>query len=94
MKERRKWARLTRVLGREGEDARTSVYIYLEVFQYVMLYGLEMWIMTPRIGRLLGGFHHRVARRLMWRQPRRGRDGVWVYPPLEDAMEEAGLQEL
>ena len=24
----------------------------------------------------------------------RGRDGVWVYPPLEDAMAETGLQEV
>ena len=92
MKERRKWARLTRVLGREGEDARTSVYIYLEVFQYVMLYGLEMWIMTPRIGRLLGGFHNRVSCRMVGRQPQRVRGEGWVYLPLEDVMAEAGLQ--
>ena len=36
--------------------------------------------MTPRIGRDLDGFHHRVARRLMGRQSRRVRDGVWFYP--------------
>ena len=41
--------------------------------------------------RVLGGFHHRVARRLTGRQPCIGRDGGWVYPPLEDAMAEAGL---
>ena len=28
------------------------------------------------------------------RKPRQGRDGVLVYPPLEDAMAEAGLQEV
>ena len=44
--------------------------------------------------RVLGGFHHRVACRLTGRQPWKGRDGGWVYPPTEDAMAEAGLQEL
>ena len=93
-KERRKWARLTRVLSREGEDARTSGQIYLALVQLVLLYGSETWVMTPRIGRVLSRFHHRVDRRLTGRQPRRGRDGVWVYPTLEDAMLGAGLQEV
>ena len=34
-----KWARLNRVLSREGADARTSVHIYLAVVQSVMMYG-------------------------------------------------------
>ena len=48
--------------------------------------------MTSRIGRVWGQFHHRVVRRLTERQPWRVRDGVWVYPLLEDAMVEAGFQ--
>ena len=42
--------------------------------------------------RVLARFHHRVARRLTGRQPRKGRCGGWFYPPLEDVMAEAGLQ--
>ena len=34
-----KWARLTRVLSREGVYDRTSVHIYLAVVQLVILYG-------------------------------------------------------
>ena len=44
--------------------------------------------------RVLGRFHHRVDRRLTVRQPRKGRDGGWVYHSLEDVMTEAGLQEV
>ena len=44
--------------------------------------------------RVLGSFHHRVAHRLTGRKTQKGRDGVWFYPPLEDAMAEAGLQEV
>ena len=47
-----------------------------------------------RMKRFLGRFHNRVAHRLTGRQPRRVRDGGWVYPLLEDSMEEAGLQEV
>ena len=70
------------------------VQVYLAVVQLVNIYGLETWVMTPHIGRVLGRFHHRVARRLTGRQPWRGRDGVWIKPPLEDVMAEAGLQEV
>ena len=37
-KERRNWARLTRVLSREGADAETSGQIYLTVVHLVLLY--------------------------------------------------------
>ena len=67
-REQQKWARLTRVLIREGADARTSGQIYLAVVQSVMLYGLETWVMTPHIGRILGGFHQRVDCRLKGKQ--------------------------
>ena len=65
--------------------------IYLEVVQLVMLYRLEMWVMKPGIGRVLGRFHHRVDLRITGRQHRRRRDGVWIYPPLEKVMAEVGL---
>ena len=93
-KEHQKWVRMSRVLIREGVYARTSGSIYVAVSQVIMLYRLETWVMTLLIGRVLGGFRHRVAHRLMGRQYRRGNDVGWVYPPLEDAMTEAGLQEV
>ena len=88
---RQKWARLTRVMIREGADDRTSDQIYLVVVQSVMLYGPETWRITPHIGRVWGGFYHRVACRLAGRQSLQGRDRFWVYPLLEAAMKEAVL---
>ena len=89
-----KWERLTRVLSRYGADARTLGQIYLEVLQSFMLCGSDIWVMTLHIERVLVGFHHRAACRLMGGQFWRGRYGVWVYPPLEDAMAEAIFQEV
>ena len=63
----------------------------VEVVQEVLLYGSETWVMYPRIGRTLEGFHHRVSHRLRGRKKRRGMDGRWVYPPLEEVMLEARL---
>ena len=85
---------MTGMLIREGVDARTLVQIYLAVVQPVMIYRSETWVMTLHIGRLLDGFPHRMARKLTGSKPQRGRDGVWVYPPLEDAMAEAVFQEV
>ena len=91
---RQKWERLTRILSREGADARTSGQIYLAVMKLVLIYGSDTWVLIPCMKGVLGGFHHRVARRLTGRQPRKGWYRVWVYPPLEDAMAKAGFQEV
>ena len=87
-------SRLTGILGREGADARTLVRIYVAVVQAVLIYGLETWVMTPRIGMFWGGFHYRVAHRLTVQQQQRGGDWRWLYTPLVEEMEEAGLQEV
>ena len=44
--------------------------------------------------RVLGGFNHRVDRRLTGGKLWKFRYGCWVYPSLEDMMAEAGLQEM
>ena len=66
----------------------------MAVVQAFIIYGSETWVMTPHIGRFLGGFHHRVDHRLTGRQPRRVWDSVWVYPLLEYAMAGVGLLEV
>ena len=35
-----------------------------KVVHAVLLYGLETWVLTSRIERILGRFHHRVAQTL------------------------------
>ena len=44
---------MTRVVIREGVDARNLGQIYLELVQSFMMYRLEMLVITPRIGRVL-----------------------------------------
>ena len=46
------------------------------------------------MGRDLGGFHNRMARRIKGRQLRRLQDGILDYHPLGEAMRKAALEEL
>ena len=84
-------ARLNCILSIEGADARTSRKIYFVVVQLFMMYGSETWVLTPYTKSVLGGFHHRVDRRLTGWKLQKGRDGGWVYPPLKFVMAWAGL---
>ena len=54
-KARRSWARLLRVMGQEGTYARKLGHLYLEIVHSVLIFGLETGVMTPHIGRFLGG---------------------------------------
>ena len=77
-----------------GKVARVPGMFLKVVVQEVLLFGLETWVMTPRMGRFMGGFQHRVVRRITGRQPNRQVDGSWQYPPLDKDMQEAGLNEM
>ena len=68
-KAQKRWGRMSRILGQEGSDTRNSRNFYKAVFQVTLLFGEESWVVYPRIGRILGGFHHRVASRLANMQP-------------------------
>ena len=59
---------------------------YTTMAQAVILYGLESWITFLHIGKELGGFQHRVTRRLTGRMTHQGREGTWIYPLLGKAM--------
>ena len=75
----------------EGEDILTPGRFYLAVVQAILIFGSEMWVVTPHTGRALEGFHHKVARQIMGKHP-------WVQdyeswkdplPPLKISIQEA-----
>ena len=76
-KERRSWGRLSWVLGREGADPKVSRTFYTAVAQAVLLFGVETWVLTPRMEKALDGFQSRVDRRITGRQLRRRKDESW-----------------
>ena len=44
-----------RILGRDGASTRVSGMLFKVVVQAVMTFGEGMWVITPHIGRALGG---------------------------------------
>ena len=49
------------------------------VVQVDLLFGLENWVVTPRMAQILGGFHHRAERKITGKIPKRQLDGGWDY---------------
>ena len=70
-KARKIWGQMSRILSRKGSDPKVSGHFFKAVVQAVFLFGAETWVLTPRTERALNIFQHRVARRLIGRQPRR-----------------------
>ena len=75
VKERKRWRRLSRILSREGADKRVSGNFFKVVVQAVLRFGAEMWVLTPRIERVLESFMYRAVRRIMGKQSRIGVGG-------------------
>ena len=64
-----------------GRHRHTGVGdIFKVVVQALLLFGLEMWVMTPRTGWALGGFHYRMAQIITGRQPCQISNSSWEYP--------------
>ena len=81
-KARKSWGRLQRILSREGATKRVSGNFFKAVVRKVLLFGLETWMVLPRMEWALSSFIRGAVRRITGRQPRRGWDGKWHYPSL------------
>jgi exonuclease III len=91
-KARGRWARVSRVLRRQGATSKISGYFYKAVVQSVLLYACETWTVTKKMLGLLEGFHHRIARQIA-SQPTRFNlvTEEWYVPPAAFALEAAAL---
>jgi hypothetical protein len=86
------WARVGQVLRGENTAPRIAAKFYKAVVQAVLLYGSETWNLTNSALARLEGFHvcaaYKMARK---HRPKRGANGVWVYPTMADILEECGM---
>ena len=62
---RKSCSRMDLILGWEGADTRMLGHIYIAVVQSILLFGLETWVVTPHIKRIMGGFHQSVVQRIL-----------------------------
>ena len=59
------------------------------VLQSVLIFFVETWVDTPRMGRVLEGLQYQVASQLTVRIPRRCTDGKWEYTFVATEREES-----
>jgi hypothetical protein len=86
------WARVGQVLRGENTAPRTAAKFYKAVAQAVLLYGSKTWNLTHSALARLEGFHVCAAYKMVRKhQPKRGANGVWVYPTMADILEECGM---
>ena len=53
--------RMTRILIREGLETRVSDFLCNAVVQLVLIFGAETWVVTPCMGRIVGGLQDQLA---------------------------------
>ena len=49
------WSRMSRILNKEGAAPRVSSFFFKAVIQAVLLFQEETWVVTPRMGKAMGG---------------------------------------
>ena len=91
-KARAVWQKMLMILIREGARPRVSGFLFKAIVQSVLLFRGETWVVTPRMGWVLGGFQYQVARKLTGWIPHQGLDGRWEYNLTKAAREEVGFE--
>jgi hypothetical protein len=80
------------MLRGENTAPRIAAKFYKAVVQAILLYGSKTWNLANLALARLKGFcvcaAYKMARK---HQPKRGANGVWVYPKTVDVMEEWGM---
>ena len=49
------WNRMTSILSREGSDPQVSGFFFKDTVQALLIFVAKIWLVTPRMGRVLGG---------------------------------------
>ena len=91
-KARGRLARISPVLAWEGASPSVAGMFYRAAVLSIALYGSETWVWTDRMVVAIRGFHHRAARLLSGKLPRRRPDGSFEYCPADDALKMCSLQ--
>jgi hypothetical protein len=75
-KVRKSWAQVSHVLRAENASPKVCGVFYKAVVQAVLLFGSEMWKLSPASLKSLEGFHIRAARQMAGIQPTWDPDGT------------------
>ena len=85
-KARKRFARISNLIAREGADSVVGGGIYVAAVLAVLLYSSESWVWTSSMLNIIRGFHHRACWRLADKRPIRLQNGTYLYCPADEAM--------
>ena len=80
-----------RVLAKTVAMVRALGMMYNTVVQSVLLYGSKSWVVTGDVIKVLEGFCHRAARRIIGMTATRREGREWEYLPVMVAIQAAVL---
>ena len=55
---------VSKVLDKTGVKVRAGAMMYKEVVKTVLLNGIESWVITEAMMKVLEDFHHKIARNI------------------------------
>ncbi len=91
-KSRKSWGQVSRILRAENASPKVCGVFYKAIVQAGLLFGSEMWKLSPLSLKSLEGFQIRAARRMAGKMPTKNPDGTWTYPSSRDVLKAVGLQ--
>jgi hypothetical protein len=95
MKEARKsWEQVSCILRAKNASPKVCGVFYIAIVQAVLLFGSEMWKLSPLSLKSLEGFHIRAARCMAGKMPTKNTHGTWTYPSSRDVLKAVGLQRI
>ena len=78
-------------MSKMGETVREWGMLYKAVAKPEFLYESESWVVTGAIHKVLEAFQHLVSRRITGMMAQRKMGGECECPPLDEALETAGI---
>ena len=90
-KAQRQWGVVAEVLGNTGVLVKAQAMMCKAVVQELILYGSEIWVVTDAMTTVLGGFNHRISRRIVDMTKRRVGGRYWEWALVDAEMEAIGI---
>ncbi len=91
-KARAVWSRLSCTIRSENASPCACGIFYKATVQSILLFGSEMWNLSPSGLKLLEGFHIRAAWRMAGKRPMKLPDSTWMYSNSVQVLEDVGLK--
>jgi hypothetical protein len=79
------------VLRAKNASPKVCGMFYTATKQAKLLFGSDLWKLSPSSLKSLEGFHTQAAHRMAGKKLTRNFDGMWTYPSLKDVLKEVGL---